>query len=133
MEKLLVSQVLECNKTLYKIMQQKVNLPISVGLKFYRIMKIFDEIEEYVFETMDMTFENLDWNNMTNEQMLFYKNLISEQIEVEYTKIPQKELENTIISLGGDLGSKEKLIIKETKVSFNMYISIAQIQCKIFF
>ena len=94
MEKLVVSQVLECNKTLYKIMEQKINLPLSVGLKFYRIMKIFDEIEEYVFETMDMTFENLDWNNMTDEQMLFYKNLLSEQIEVEYTKIPKKELEN---------------------------------------
>ena len=110
MEKLLVSQVLECNKTLYKIMQQKVNLPISVGLKFYKIMKIFDEIEEYVFETMDMTFENLNWNNMTNEQMLFYKNLISEQIEVEYTKIPQKELENNNV-LMLNIGDIEKLSI----------------------
>lgn len=75
-------------------MEQKINLPISVGLKFYRIMKTFDEIEEYVFETMDMAFENFDWNNMTNEQMLFYKNLISEQIELDYVKIPQKDLEN---------------------------------------
>lgn len=110
MEKLVVSQVLECNKTLYKIMEQKVNLPISIGLKFYRIMKIFDEIEEYVFETMDMTFENLDWNNMTNEQMLFYKNLLSEQIEVEYTKIPQKELENNNV-LMLNIGDIEKLSI----------------------
>ncbi len=94
MEKLVLSQVLECNKILYKIMEQKINLPISVGLKFYRIMKTFDEIEEYVFETMDMAFENFDWNNMTNEQMLFYKNLISEQIELDYVKIPQKDLEN---------------------------------------
>ena len=57
-----------------------------------------------------MTFENLDWNNMTNEQMLFYKNLLSEQIEVEYIKIPQKELENNNV-LMLNIGDIEKLSI----------------------
>ena len=45
--------------------------------------------------------------------------------------LSQKELENTIISLGGDLGSKEKLIIKEiggnnSKFSFDNLVYICQ-------
>jgi hypothetical protein len=88
MEKLQVFQVLECNKTLYKMLEQRTAFPISVGLKIHRIMKSFDEVEEYVFETMDMTFGNFDWKNMTNEQIKFYNDLISQEIEVECEKIP---------------------------------------------
>lgn len=94
MEKLQVSQVLECNKTLYKIMEQRTALPISLGLKIYRIMKTFDEVEEYVFDTMDATFSNFSWDEMSSDQMLFYRNLITEQIELDFTKISEKEFEN---------------------------------------
>ena len=94
MEKLQVSQVLECNKTLYKIMEQRTALPISLGLKIYRIMKTFDEVEEYVFDTMDATFPNFSWDEMSSDQMLFYRNLITEQIELDFTKISEKEFEN---------------------------------------
>ena len=69
MEKLRVYQVLECNRVLYKMMEQKVLLPISVGLKVKRIMNVFDEVETYVFETMDETFKGFDWENMTDEEI----------------------------------------------------------------
>ena len=94
MEKLRIFQILECNKTLYKMLEQRTVFPISVGLKIHRIMKSFNEIEEYIFETMNMTFGNFDWENMTNEQIMFYNNLISQEIEVEYEKIPTSLFEN---------------------------------------
>lgn len=94
MEKLQVSQVLECNKTLYKMIEQRNTFPISVGLKLNKIIKEFDEVEEYVFNMMDMTFQNFDWEKMTTEQLLFYNKLISEQIELDYKRISSEVFEN---------------------------------------
>lgn len=94
MEKLCVFQVLECNKVLYKVLEQRTTFPISVGLKIYKIMKEFDNVEEYVFDTMDITFPNFVWDNMTNEQLEFYKTLISQEIEVDFEKIQQNVFEN---------------------------------------
>lgn len=88
MEKLQIFQVLECNKVLYKILEQRMAISVSVGLKINRIMKLFDEVEEYVFTTMDMAFQEINWENLTKEQNDFYEKLISEQIELEYNKIP---------------------------------------------
>lgn len=88
MEKLQVIQVMECNKTLYKMLEQRTTFSISVGLKLHKIMKIFDEIEEYVFETMDMTFGDFVWENMTDEQLVFYNSLILQEIEVDFEKLP---------------------------------------------
>lgn len=93
MEKLKIKDVLECNKTLYKMLEQRTTLPISIGLKIYRIMKIFEEIEEYIFETMDMTFKDFKWENLTTEQITFYNNLISQEIELDFKKLPQKFFE----------------------------------------
>ena len=94
MERLQVFDVLECNKTLYKMIEQKNTFPISIGLKLNKIIKEFDEVEEYVFNMMDMTFQDFDWSKMTKEQLMFYKNLISEEIELEYNKIPTSFFEN---------------------------------------
>ena len=94
MEKLRVYQVLECNRVLYKMMEQKVLLPISVGLKVKRIMNVFDEVETYVFETMDETFKGFDWGNMTDEEISFYGKLISEEIELYFEKIKEETFEN---------------------------------------
>lgn len=94
MEKLTIAQVLSCNRTLFKILEQRNTLPASVGFKLYRIMKMFDEVEEYVFDTMDITFENFDFTNMTEEQKLFYNNIISSEIELDFDKIETSILEN---------------------------------------
>jgi hypothetical protein len=94
MEKLQVFDVLECNKTLYKMIEQKNTLPISVGLKLNKIIKEFDEVEEYVFSLMDMTFKDFDWEKMTKEQLMFYEKLVSEKIELDFDKIPTSFFEN---------------------------------------
>lgn len=102
MEKIQVSQVLECNRTLYKMMGQRTTFPISVGLKIYKMMKEFDEIEEYIFETMDFTFENFDWDNITEEQLAFYRNLVSQEIEIDIQKIPTelfKDNDKTMLTI----------------------------------
>ena len=62
MEKIQIFQVLNCNKTINKMLQQQSTFPISVGFKLYDIMKKFDEVEEYVFHLMDITFNKIDWN-----------------------------------------------------------------------
>ena len=76
------------------MIEQKNTFPISIGLKLNKIIKEFDEVEEYVFNMMDMTFQDFDWSKMTKEQLMFYKNLISEEIELEYNKIPTSFFEN---------------------------------------
>ncbi len=94
MERLQVFEVLECNKTLYKMIEQRNTFPISVGLKLNKIIREFDEVEEYVFSMMDMTFQDFDWEKMTNEQLIFYNKLILEEIELEFDKIPTSFFEN---------------------------------------
>ena len=94
MEKLQVYQVLKCNEVLYKMFEQRNTFPISVGLKLNRIYKQFNEVEEYVFSLMDKTFENFEWMKMTDEQTIFYNGLLSEEIELDYEKIPSCCFEN---------------------------------------
>lgn len=94
MEKLQVYQALKCNEVLYKMFEQRNTFPISVGLKLNRIYKQFNEVEEYVFSLMDKTFENFEWMKMTDEQTIFYNGLLSEEIELDYEKIPSSCFEN---------------------------------------
>lgn len=95
MEKVQISQVLECNKVLYKMLEQRTTFPVSIGLKINHIMKLFDEVEEYIFTTMDVVFgDKIDWSNLSEQQMIFYKELISEQIELDYKKISKEMFEN---------------------------------------
>lgn len=94
MTKMLVSDVFECNKVLDKIMKQRTLLPISVGLKINKIMKEFDEVEEYVLKTMDVAFGEIDWTRITKEQMQFYNTVLSQEIEIDFEKIPREIFEN---------------------------------------
>lgn len=94
MEKIRIQEVLECNKVLFKIMEQRTTFPISVGLKLNKIMKMFDEVEEYVFTLMDMTFQNINWENLTKEEITFYNKVVSEEIELDFDKISKEVFEN---------------------------------------
>ena len=94
METLQIYQVMDCNKVLFKMYEQKNIFPFSLGFKLFKIMKIFDEVEEYVFNTMDMTFPNYDWGNLTKEESEFYSKLLTEKIELDFEKIPKEIFEN---------------------------------------
>lgn len=94
MEKIQISDVFSCNRVLFALMQQQSKFPISVGLKLFKISKIFDEVEEYVFNVMNMTFNDYSFENMTDEQNLFFNKLMNENIELDYEKIPVSVFEN---------------------------------------
>lgn len=94
MEKLKIYEVLNCNRTLFKMFEQQNTFPFSLGFKLYKIMKIFDEVEEYVINIMEMTFENVVLTEMNEEQKMFYNNIISSEIELEYDKIDISFFEN---------------------------------------
>ena len=95
MKKVKISQIFECNKVLFKLFEQGNKFPISLGFRLYKMMKRFEEVEEYVFELMDMAFENYDWGNMTDEQKKFYSNVMSQEIEIEFEKIPSEFFEKS--------------------------------------
>jgi hypothetical protein len=94
MEKLQIHQILKCNKVLCKILEQKNTFPISVGLKINKIVKEFEEVEDYIFNLMEITFKDFEWSKMTEEQILFYNGLLSQEIELDFKKIPSALFEN---------------------------------------
>lgn len=94
MEKVKIFEVFNCNRVLYKLIEQKNIFPISIGLTLFRLSKIFDEVEDYIFKVMDITFDNFYFENMTDEQKEFFNKLMTEEIEIEYKKIPLKVFEN---------------------------------------
>jgi len=55
---------------------------------------LFDEVEEYVFSLMETAFENFSFENMTEEQTLFFNKILSEEIELDFHKIPLSVFEN---------------------------------------
>lgn len=94
MEKLKIYEVLNCNKTLYKMLCQQKTFPISLGFKLFKFMKIFDEVEEYVFSTMEMTFKDFRFEQMSEEEKIFYNTVLNSEIELEYERINTSYFEN---------------------------------------
>ena len=82
-----IYKILFCNKALFKLYNQRSLLPVSIGLKLHKMIKQFDEIEEYVFNLMEITFENFDISNMTEEQTKFYNKIISSEVEVDISYV----------------------------------------------
>ena len=113
MEKLQIGQIFDCNRVIYKLIEQQTNFPIYVGIKLYSIYKKFDEIEEYVFKVMEMTFENFDFNIMTEEQKIFFNKLLREEVELDFEKITIDCFENNDnVKLSIDEIDKLMIILK---------------------
>ena len=87
MERLKIYEIFNCNKTLNKMFEQQNTFPISIGFKLFKIMKMFDEVEEYVFNIMEMTFENFKFEQMNEEENIFYNTVLNSEIELEYERI----------------------------------------------
>ena len=94
MKKLKIFEIFNCNRTLNKIFEQKNTFPISIGFKLFKIMKMFDEVEEYVFNIMEMTFENFKFEQMNEEENIFYNTVLNSEIELEYERINASYFEN---------------------------------------
>lgn len=77
-------------------------------------MKKFDEVEEYVFNVLEMTFQNIDFNSMTEQQKMFYNNIVSSEIELEFETIDEKFFkENETVMLTIEDISNLGIILKE--------------------
>ena len=74
--------------------EQQNTFPISIGFKLFKIMKMFDEVEEYVFKIMEMTFEDFKFEQMNLEENIFYNTVLSSEIELEYERINASYFEN---------------------------------------
>ncbi len=94
MTKLKIYEIFNCNKTLNKMFEQQNTFPISIGFKLFKIMKMFDEVEEYVFKIMEMTFEDFKFEQMNLEENIFYNTVLSSEIELEYERINASYFEN---------------------------------------
>ena len=94
MERLKIYEIFNCNKTLNKMFEQQNTFPISIGFKLFKIMKMFDEVEEYVFNIMEMTFENFKFEQMNEEENIFYNTVLNSEIELEYERINASYFEN---------------------------------------
>ena len=94
MKRLKIYEIFNCNKTLNKMFEQQNTFPISIGFKLFKIMKRFDEVEEYVFKRMGMTFEDFKFEQMTLEENIFYNTVLSSEIELEYERINASYFEN---------------------------------------
>ena len=94
MTRLKIYEIFNCNKTLNKMFEQQNTFPISIGFKLFKIMKMFDEVEEYVFKIMEMTFEDFKFEQMNLEENIFYNTVLSSEIELEYERINTSYFEN---------------------------------------
>ena len=116
MERLKIYEIFNCNKTLNKMFEQQNTFSISIGFKLFKIMKIFDEVEEYVFNIMEMTFKDFKFEHMNDEEKRFYDTILSSEIELKYDKINTSYFENNEdLMLTIEDISNLSIILSETK------------------
>lgn len=94
MQNLPIYKVLNCNKTLFKMFNQQSTFPISVGFKIFKIMKTFNEVEEYVINVMEQTFPNINLSEMNDDEKTMYNLIISEEINLDYERIDASNFES---------------------------------------
>ena len=116
MERLKIYEIFNCNKTLNKMFEQHNTFPISIGFKLFKIMKMFDEVEEYVFNIMEITFKDFKFEHMNDEEKRFYDTILSSEIELKYDKINTSYFENNEdLMLTIEDISNLSIILTETK------------------
>ena len=116
MQKIKIYEVFNCNRTLYKMFEQQKIFPISLGFKLFKLMKVFDEVEEYVFNTMEILFKDFKFEKMNEEEKMFYNTILSSEIELDYEKINAAYFENNEdLMLTIEDISNLSIILSETK------------------
>lgn len=93
MEKIKVFELMACNRVLFKMMEEKRLFPVSLGFKLHKIMKEFDDVEEYIIDVMETTFGDIDLASMNDDEMKFYNVLLSSEVDVDYERVSQEWFE----------------------------------------
>ena len=89
-----IYKVLRCNKVLNKTLKSG-RFSIEVGFLIYKITKSFDEVEEYVIQTMNNIFPDIKLNEMTEEQKKAYNYVISSEIDLDVPRINIEKFKNS--------------------------------------
>nr|DAS58176.1 MAG TPA: hypothetical protein [Caudoviricetes sp.] len=89
-----IYKVLRCNKILNKTMKSG-RFSVEVGFLIYKISKMFDEVEEYVIQTMNNIFPDIKLDDMTEEQKNAYNYIISSEIELDVPLINIEKFKNS--------------------------------------
>ena len=114
MEKILISDVFKCNQVIFKLMEQQQKFPISIGIKLFNISKKLDEVEDYVFNVMNLTFGENDFSfdNMSEDERKFFNRILNEEIELDFEKIPSSAFENNdeVVLTIEEIGQLSKIL-----------------------
>lgn len=79
-----ISYGFNIGKTIDKIIAQQINLPANIAFALYKLYKQLIEMEEFVFQRLNMICgENVDFNNMTENQKILYSSVFDSEITID--------------------------------------------------
>lgn len=79
-----ISYGFNLSKTIDKIIAQQINLPANIAFALYKLYKQLTEMEEFVFQRLNMICgENVDFNNMTENQKILYSSVFDSEITID--------------------------------------------------
>ena len=113
--KMKIFEIFDCNKVLYKLWNDKTELPLGVGFKIYENIKAFNEVENYVFSIMKDLYGDEWVDKLENEKEIgeWYDRLMSTEVSPEVKKIEKETfLENNSIKLSLEDIEKISLILE---------------------
>lgn len=99
-----IYEVFELNRILHTLIKQQASYNIQIAFKLHSLIKWLNETEKFIFERMNIVFEE---DTMNTENPL-YVAFLSSQIPMVETKLTVNDLLNT----DGDV----KLEIKDVEV-----------------
>ena len=79
-----ISYGFNLSKIIDKIIAQQINLPANVAFALYKLYKQLIEMEEFVFQRLNMICgESVDFNNMTENQKILYASVFDSEITID--------------------------------------------------
>lgn len=87
-----IYQVIKSNRSLDVLISQQGLYNINIAYKLYKVKKELDDIENYAFERLSSICPNIDLNNLSDNELLIYNNIINSQIELNIPILTEDEL-----------------------------------------
>ncbi len=79
-----ISYGFNLSKTIDKVIAQQINLPANIAFALYKLYKQLIEMEEFVFQRLNMICgENVNFNNMTENQKILYSSVFDSEITID--------------------------------------------------
>ena len=79
-----ISYGFNLSKTIDKIIRQQIDIPANVAFALYKLYKQLTEMEEFVFQRLNMVCgKDVDFNNMTESQKILYSSVFESKITLD--------------------------------------------------